>query len=489
MNQVAESFLKKEHQLWINGEWVASNSNKFIDVINPCTGDVISRISDADDKDLNSCVSAARAAFEAGAWHAMKPDKRVRVIAKLADLIEDNSDELAYLEALDNGKPLSMTQSSDIPAAFGAIRYYAGWADKINGTSNSISMPGDYHTYTLREPVGVVGLIVPWNFPLVMAAMKLGPALAAGCTCILKPAEDTSMTALRLGELALDAGIPNGVLNILTGYGRTIGAAMAVHSGIDKVAFTGSTLTGKAIARAACGNLKKVTLELGGKAPNIILPDANLEKAIPGSAMGAFFNSGQVCTSSSRLYVHEYVYDQVIEGIVEVANSLTLGDSMDPNSFLGPLISAKQMEKVLEYIEKGIAEGGKIVAGGKRLGNKGFFIQPTVIIETNNDMTIVKEEIFGPVLAVQKFSDVDDVVKLANDSDYGLSAVIWTQNLSLAHSLAKRIKVGNVGINTAGSADWNLPIGGFKQSGWGRENGEEGLMNYLQTKAVVVSLD
>jgi len=489
MSQAASSFLNRQHKLWINGEWVDASSGNWIEVIDPSTGEVISSISDASPQDLDACVSAARNAFESSEWREMKPAARARLINKFADLIEQNLEELAYLETMDNGKPLTMSQAVDIPASVGAFRYYAGWADKINGTTVNMSLAGEYHAYTLREPVGVVGLIVPWNFPLVMAAMKLGPALAAGCTCILKPAEDTSMTALRLGELAAEAGFPNGVLNVITGYGRGVGAAIASHPDIDKVAFTGSTQTGKLIANAATGNLKKVTLELGGKAPNIVLPDADLEKAIPGSAMGIFFNSGQVCTAASRLYVHDDVYDQVVEGIAEFSKTIKMGGGLDPESVLGPLVSARQQERVMNYITKGREEGGEIVSGGETTGDKGFFVQPTVIGNTTNSMTVVREEIFGPVLVAQRFSSIDEVAAMANDTDYGLSAVIWTQKLSEGHRLAKRIRAGNVGINTAGSADWDLPIGGFKQSGWGRENGHEGLLNYLQTKAVVAAID
>lgn len=489
MSEAAINFLNKQHQLWINGRWVAAVSNQYIDVVDPSTGKVVSSISDADQDDLDNCVAAARAAFENPEWSEMKPAERARLIQNFANAIEENLEELAYLETVDNGKPFALSKTVDIPASVGVLRYYAGWADKIHGNTHNISMPGEYHSFTLREPVGVVGLIVPWNFPLVMAAMKLGPALAAGCTCVLKPAEDTSLTALRIGELATQAGLPDGVLNVITGYGRAVGAGIASHTGIDKVAFTGSTETGKAIASAASGNLKKVTLELGGKAPNIILPDADLAKAIPGSAMGIFFNSGQVCTAASRLYVHEDVYDEVVEGIVEFSKNLKVGPGFEEGALMGPLISEKQLNRVLSYIEKGRSEGGEVLAGGDRIGETGFFVEPTVIGNTNNSMTVVREEIFGPVLVIQKFTDVDEVVKLANDTEYGLSAVIWTQKLVDGHRLAKRIKAGNVGINTAASADWDLPIGGMKQSGWGRENGEEGLMNYLQTKAVVASLD
>jgi len=489
VSDAAIKFINKKHRLWINGGWVDSDSGQFIDVVNPANGEVISSISDASISDLDKCVEVARTAFEDSEWSNITPAERVRLINSFAESIENNLEELAYLECIDNGKPFTIAKAVDVTASASALRYYAGWADKIHGNTHNISMPGEYHAYTLKEPVGVVGLIVPWNFPLVMAAMKLGPALAAGCTCVLKPAEDTSLTALRIAELATEAGLPNGVLNVVTGYGHSIGAAIASHPGIDKIAFTGSTQTGKAIVEAAKGNLKKVTLELGGKAPNIILPDANLQQAIPGSAMGIFFNSGQVCTAASRLYVHQDVYQQVIDGIVEFTQSLVIGDGFKEDVTIGPLISEKQMKRVLGFIEQGREEGGEVLVGGNRIGDSGYFIEPTVIGNTHNQMTIVREEIFGPVLVVQQFEDIDQVVALANDTEFGLSAVIWTQKLSEGHRLAKRIKAGNVGINTAASADWDLPIGGMKQSGWGRENGEEGLNNYLQTKAVVASLD
>ena len=489
MSQAAQHFIKRQHKLWINGEWVSASSGRFIDVVDPANGQVISAISDANVQDLDTCVSAARQAFESAEWRDMKPAARVQLIHSFANLLEQNLEQLAYLETLDNGKPLSLCQAVDIPASAGAFRYFAGWADKINGATHTLSMPGEYHSYTLREPVGVVGLIVPWNFPLVMAAMKLAPALAAGCTCILKPAEDTSLTALRLGELAKEAGFPDGVLNVITGYGRNIGAAIAAHPGIDKVAFTGSTQTGKSIAVAATANLKKVTLELGGKAPNIILPDADLDKAIAGSAMGIFFNSGQVCTAASRLYVHDDIYDQVVAGVAEFSRTLTVGPGVNPDTRLGPLVSARQQQRVLGYIDKGREEGGDIIVGGNSIGSEGYFVEPTVIACPNNAMTVVQEEIFGPVLVAQRFRELDEVVAMANDTEYGLSAVIWTNSMADGHRLARRIRAGNVGINVASSADWDLPIGGFKQSGWGRENGHEGLLNYLETKAVVAALD
>jgi phenylacetaldehyde dehydrogenase len=419
----------------------------------------------------------------------LKPAVRSRILHRIADMIEQNAEELAYLESLDNGKPISQSLPIDISATAGAFRYYAGWADKIHGSTYNISMPGDYHSYTLREPVGVVGLIVPWNYPLVMAAVKLGPALAAGCTCILKPAEETPLTALRLGELMAEAGVPEGVVNILPGIGEVTGAALVAHPGVDKVAFTGSTEVGKAIVQAATGNLKKVSLELGGKAPNIIFPDADLSKAIPGSAMGIFFNSGQVCTATSRLYVHEDIYDEVVSGVSDFAKILKIGPGLEPESQLGPLVSERQLDRVMNYVAKGKEEGGTIATGGSRFGEQGYFIEPTVIADTTNEMVVTREEIFGPVLVAQKFKDLEEVTALANDSTYGLSAALWTKNISTAHKLARRLRAGLVSVNTQMAADFDLPIGGYKQSGWGRENGLEGLSLYLETKSVVVALD
>ena len=490
MSKEAINFLSQKHGFWVDGKWVQSSSDSFIDVINPATGEVISTISNASHEDLDSCVQVARNALENSAWSEITPATRSQLLHKLADLIEDNSEELAYLETLDNGMPLSVSQSIAVSASVSCCRYYAGWADKINGSTVPVSaMPGEYHAYTLREPIGVVGLIVPWNFPLVMALMKIAPALAAGCTCVLKPAEDTSLTALRIGELASQAGIPAGVLNVLTGYGSGVGVGIASHPDIDKVAFTGSTVTGKAVVRAASVNLKRVSLELGGKAPNIILPDADLDKAVPASAMGVFFNSGQICTAASRLYVHDDIYDEVIERLITFVKNIEVGPGLDSNSVLGPLVSAKQKRQVLSYIAKGREEGAEILIGGKTYGDKGFFVEPTVMSVNRQDMTVVQEEIFGPVLVVQRFSSVDQVVEMANDSQYGLSAYLWTNKLADSHKIPKRLKAGIIGINVAAAADWDLPLGGFKQSGWGRENGMDGLLNYLQTKSVIASLD
>ncbi|SIN64048.1 aldehyde dehydrogenase (acceptor) [Parasphingorhabdus marina DSM 22363] len=482
-----QSFIAKDKKLLIGSQWQDAGSAALIDVINPADGQRISGIGDASNADVEKAVAAARQAFESGPWPEMKPGERSRLIYQIADKMEAHAEELAQLETLDNGKPINFARG-DVFASIGAIRYYAGWADKIHGSTHNINMPGDHHVYTIKEPVGVVALIVPWNYPLVMAAMKLGPALAAGCTAILKPAEDTSLSALRLGELMLEAGLPEGVLNIVTGYGHTVGSALINHPGIDKIAFTGSTATGKVIAHAAAEGLKKVSLELGGKSPNIIMADADLEKAIPASAMGIFFNSGQTCTAPSRLYVHEDVKDEVIKGIAEVGKSMKIAPGLDEESMMGPLVSAKQFERVTSYIEAGQKEGAEIAAGGVRHGEEGYFLEPTIIDQTNNEMTVVKEEIFGPVLVTQSFKTEEEALALANDTEYGLAGAVWTQDISTGHRMARKIKAGILGINTAMGADWDVPLGGYKQSGIGRENGREGLELYLNTKSVFTTL-
>lgn len=482
-----QSFIAQDHKLLIAGQWQDAGGEALIDVVNPADGKRISGIGDASDADVNNAVAAARAALESDPWPDMKPGERSRVIHKIADLMEAHAEELAQLETLDNGKPINFARG-DVSASIGAFRYYAGWADKIQGTTHTINLPGDHHVYTLKEPVGVVALVVPWNYPLVMAAMKLGPALAAGCTAVLKPAEDTSLSALRLGALALEAGLPEGVLNIVTGHGHTVGNVLVNHKGIDKIAFTGSTATGKIIAHAAAENLIKVTLELGGKSPNIIMPDADLEKVIPASAMGIFYNSGQTCTAPSRIYVHEDIKDDVIKGIAAVGKSLNLAPGLDETSTMGPLVSAKQFERVSNYIEAGQKEGAEIASGGVRHGDEGYFLEPTIIDQTNNDMKVVQEEIFGPVLVAQSFKTEEEALSLANDTQFGLAGAVWTRDISTAHRMVRKIKAGIMGINTVMGADWDVPLGGFKQSGIGRENGKDGLENYLNTKTVFTAL-
>ena len=481
------AFIGGDKKMLIGGNWLDPSADAAIPVINPADGDAMGRIAEAAAADVDQAVRAARKAFDEGPWPAMKPGERALLLNRIAQEMEANAEQLAQLETLDNGKPIAFARG-DVFAAIGAIRYYAGWADKIHGSTHSINMPGEHHVYTIKEPVGVAALIVPWNYPLVMAAMKLGPCLAAGCTAVLKPAEDTSLSALRLGEICQEAGLPEGVLNIVTGYGHTVGSALINHPGIDKIAFTGSTATGKIIAHAAAEGLKKVSLELGGKSPNIIMPDADLEAAIPASALGIFYNSGQTCTAPSRLYVHADVADAVVKGIAEFGKSMKIAPGLDEESQIGPLVSQKQFDRVTGYIEQGAGEGAEIASGGARHGKRGYFLEPTVIANTTNDMAIVREEIFGPVLVTQTFTSEDEVVALANDSDYGLAGCVWTRDVTTAHTMARKIKAWMIGVNTAMGADWDVPLGGYKQSGIGRENSRDGLELYLTTKSVFTQL-
>jgi len=409
---------------------------------------------------------------------------------KLADLLEENLEEFVELESIDNGKPLSVARAADIPLAVDMFRYMGGWATKISGSTLSLSFPGDFHSYTLREPVGVVAQIIPWNFPLLMAAWKLAPALATGCCVILKLAEQTPLTSLRLAQLIHEAGFPDGVVNVLTGFGEGAGAPLAAHDGVDKVAFTGSNEVGRMIVKAAAGNLKKVSLELGGKSPAIVFPDADLDRAIAGTASAIFFNHGQCCCAGSRLFVHERIYDRVVEGVSNIASGIKLAPGLDPSCEMGPLVSEEQFQRVTSYIQSGVDQGAKVAVGGGVGGDRGYFVQPTVLTNTNPRMKVVSEEIFGPVVCAQSFSDADlDAVALqANESIYGLASSIWTNDLSTAHKMAKRIRSGTVWINCHNVFDASLPFGGYKQSGWGREMGEEVLNNYLETKAVTVAL-
>ena len=484
------SFVAQKRKMLINGKWVDSASGKTFPTFNPATGEVLSMVAEGDREDINLAVKAARAAFETGPWSKISHSERGRLMWKLADLIEKNAEEFAQLESLDNGKPLKIARIADIPLSVDHFRYYAGWATKIEGNTipMGLAKQGSFHAYTVREPVGVVGQIIPWNFPLLMAAWKLGPALATGCTVILKPAEQTPLTALRLGELIQEAGFPDGVVNIVPGYGETAGAALAAHMDVDKIAFTGSTEVGKLIIHAASGNLKKVSLELGGKSPNIVFDDADLEAAIPGSSMAIFFNQGQCCCAGSRLFVEKKAFDKVVDGISQAAAKIRVRPGFDPECDLGPLVSEEQFNRVCGYLESGLKEGAKAVVGGTREGTKGYFVKPTVLVNTNDNMKVVKEEIFGPVVTAIPFSDPSEIVNRANDTIYGLAAGIWTRDLKKAHTLASKLRAGTVWINCYNVFDAALPFGGYKQSGWGREMGHEVLKNYTEVKSVCAAL-
>lgn len=475
-------------KLLINGEWISTS--KSFDTINPASGEVITQIAEAGAEDVNRAVQAARAAFDdpKGKWRKMSASERGRMLWRIADLLERHVDEFAELETLDNGKPIFESRYVDMPMAIDVLRYFAGWATKIHGeTVNSFE---NAFTYTLREPIGVVGAIIPWNFPLLLATWKLGPALACGNAIVLKPAEQTPLTALRFGQIAQEAGLPAGVLNIITG-GPETGAALVRHPGVDKIAFTGSTSVGKDIMRAAANDLKRVTLELGGKSPNIVFADSDMDSAVKGAINGIFFGKGEVCNAGSRLFLEEKIYDQFMEKLVERAKKLKPGDPLDPKTRLGAIVSEHQMKHVLSYIEAGKNEGAKLITGGNRAsvdGGKGFFIEPTIFSDVKNEMKIAQEEIFGPVLATLTFNDMDEVAGAANRNIYGLAAAIWTNDIKKAHTLSRKLKAGTVWINTYGVMDAALPFGGYKQSGFGRELGMHAIEHYTELKSIWLNL-
>ena len=486
-------FLATPKKMLINGKWVAAASGKIFEVTNPATGNVIAHVAEGDKADIDAAVQAARRAFESGPWATMTPSDRGKIIWRIGDLISKYADELAELESLDNGKPMAVAKAADVPLAADIFQYMAGWSTKIEGKTIPLSVlytPGvQYHSYTRLEPIGVVGQIIPWNFPLLMAAWKLSPALATGCTIVLKVAEETPLSALRLGEIVQEAGVPPGVVNIVTGFGETAGAALAAHPGVDKIAFTGSTEVGKLIVQAAARDLKHVSLELGGKSPVIVLKDADLDVAIPGAASAIFFNHGQCCCAGSRLYVQKDVFEKVVEGVAAHAKAIKLGPGLDPTTEMGPMVSETQRNRVCGYLDAGKQEGARALTGGKAREGAGYFVEPTVFVDTRPDMKIVQEEIFGPVVTAMPFKDMDeDLVREANDSIYGLAAGIWTRDVSKAHLLAAQIKAGSVWVNCYNIFDAALPFGGYKQSGWGREMGESVLDSYLSTKAVTVRL-
>jgi len=481
----AGEFLSSPRKLLINNQWVDAASGKTFAAVNPATGDELVQVAEGDKADIDKAVAAARKAFDSGPWRKMRPNERTKLLWKLSELILANQDALAELESLDNGKPFTIAKAVDVAASAEQFQYMAGWATKVDGRTMTLSAPGTF-AYTLREPVGVCGQIIPWNFPLLMAAWKLAPALAAGNCVVLKPAEQTPLTALLLGELCVEAGFPAGVVNVVTGFGETAGAALSGHKDVNKVAFTGSTEVGKIIMRAASGNLKKVTLELGGKAPNIVFSDADMGAATAGAAMAIFFNQGQVCCAGSRLYVEKKSFDTVVGGLCDAAKNMKLAPGMDPACQMGPLVSDEQLTRVTGFVERGKKAGATALVGGEPAGGNGYFYKPTVLTNVKPDMEVVREEIFGPVVVASPFDDLDELARQANDTPYGLSAGIWTQDIKKAHAMAGKLQAGTVWINCYNVFDPHLPFGGYKESGLGREMGPEVLEHYTQVKAVVV---
>ncbi len=474
-------------KMLIGGEWRDAVSGKTFKTFNPATEELIAEVAEGDKEDIDLAVKAARQAFETGPWAKMDARDRGALLIKLADLLEENFDELAALETLDNGKPISDSRAADLPLVIDCLRYYAGWADKIHG--DTIPIRGDNHfCYTLREPVGVVGQIIPWNFPMLMVAWKWGPALATGNTIVMKPAEQTPLTCLRMAEIAMEAGFPPGVINVVPGYGPTAGAALVEHPGVDKIAFTGEDKTGEIIMASAAKTLKRVTFELGGKSPNIIFADANMEAAIAGTEFGLFFNQGQCCCAGSRVFVEDSVHAEFVQEVSSRAKKRVLGNPFETATTQGPQVDENQMNRILGYVEKANAEGADCVIGGKRIGDKGYYVEPTVFDNVTDDMTIAKEEIFGPVMSILKFSDIEEVIGRANNTRFGLAAAVWTQDVSKAHKVAKAVRAGTVWVNCYDVFDAAAPFGGFKRSGIGRELGAAGLEAYTEVKTVTMNL-
>ena len=473
-------------RLFIGGQWVESVEGRTFTTLNPATEEPLAEVSEGRSADIDRAVEAARKAFGEGAWPRLAPADRGRILWRLGDLIESHVEEIARIESLDSGKTITEASKVDVPLAADCFRYFAGWAGKIEGETIPVRAP--CLSYTLREPLGVVGQIIPWNFPILLAAWKVAPALAAGNTVVLKPAEQTTLSALRLAALAQEAGLPAGVLNVVPGFGPTAGAALVDHPGVDKIAFTGSTAVGQEIMRRASGTLKRLTLELGGKSPNIVFADADLDAAVRGASNGIFYNKGEVCTAGSRLFLEESLHDSFLDRLQAQTAKLSQGDPLDPKTRLGPQVSEAQMNRVLSYIDKGKAEGARLVCGGSRAPGRGYFVRPTIFDDVRGGMTIAREEIFGPVLSVIRFRDLEEVVRAANDTTYGLAAAVWTRDIKKAHRAARLLQAGTVWINTYGLYDSAVPFGGYKMSGFGRELGHHGLMEYTQTKSVWVDL-
>ena len=489
--QALRDWLARPRTLLIDGKWVPAQSGKTFDVHDPATGEKLAAVAEGDKADVDLAVKAARRAYESGPWATMTPSQRGRIIHKIGDLILEHADELATLEALDNGKPKAVAKAADITLAADMFHYMSGWATKLEGKYipiSALAAPGQYVSTTRPEPIGVVGQIIPWNFPMLMAAWKLAPALTTGCTVVLKPAEETPLSALRLAELILEAGVPAGVVNVITGMGETAGAALAGHPGVDKVAFTGSTDVGRLIVKAAANDLKKVSLELGGKSPNIILKDANLATAIPGATAAIFFNHGQCCNAGSRLFVHKSIFDEVVEGIANEAKKIRIGHGLEDVD-MGPLVSEVQYERVTGFLKSGEEQGARAVIGGHGLGGQGYFVPPTILVDTKPDMKVVREEIFGPVLVATPFDEADDsLIAEANNTIFGLAAGVWGGNGAETQRIANRLKAGSVWINCYHVFDAALPFGGYKQSGWGREMGQAVLANYIEQKAITTHI-
>jgi aldehyde dehydrogenase (NAD+) len=475
----------RQTKMLIGGQWRESQGGKSFATINPVNETVIAQVPDGNAADVDAAVKAARTAFESGPWHTMDARDRGRLMNKLADLMESNLDELAGLETLDNGKPISDSKAADLPLAIDCLRYYAGWADKLTG--DTIPVRGNYFCYTRREPVGVAGQIIPWNFPILMAAWKWGPALAAGCTVVMKPAEQTPLSCLRMAELAQEAGFPDGVINVVTGDGQT-GAAIVKHPGVDKIAFTGHYETAQKIMVDAAGTLKRLTFELGGKSPNVVFADADLDAAVAGAEFGLFFNQGQCCCAGSRLFVEQSIYEKFVEKVVARAKTRHLGDPFDTQTTQGPQVDHDQFTKIMSYIDKGKSEGAQCLTGGRRFGEKGFFIEPTVFGNVTDNMSIARDEIFGPVLSILPFKDANEIIERANSTYYGLAAAVWTRDVAKAHKFAASVRAGTVWINCYDVFDAAAPFGGFKMSGMGRECGEIALSNYTELKTVTMSL-
>jgi aldehyde dehydrogenase (NAD+) len=477
----------KDQPMFIGGKWVDSVSGKTFPTVNPATGETICQVAEGDKADVDKAVKAARKAFEDGPWARMNASERGRLLNKLADLIEKNQEELAALESLDNGKPYRDAMAADLPLTIKCYRYYAGWADKFHG--KTIPVEGPFFCYTRHEPVGIVGQIIPWNFPLLMQAWKWGPALATGNTVVLKPAEQTPLTALRVAALAQEAGIPDGVLNVVPGYGPTAGAAISEHMDVDKVAFTGEYTTGQVIMQAAAkSNLKRISLELGGKSPNVVFADADLDAAVEGAFFGLFFNQGQCCCAGSRLFVEDRIHDQFVDKVMQRVKKQRVGDPFDPETTQGPQVSQEQMDRILGFIDSGKKEGAKLLTGGNRCGERGYFVEPTVFTGVTDEMKIAKDEIFGPVMNILRFKDIDEVIKRGNQTYYGLAAAVWTRDITKAHRLSNSLRAGTVWVNCYDVFDAAAPFGGFKMSGIGRELGEYALQLYTEVKTVYVNL-